>query len=67
MSGGPSSWSNAKKARVFLTIIGHLAVKHGDGGELRVPVKDLVENITIGFDEEDGELIIAVDMDTVKP
>lgn len=62
---GPVDWSNAKKARIFLTLIGHLAVKYGDRGELRIKRDEIEGDVTIGFDQEDGELIIAVDMDTV--
>ena len=30
-------WSNAKKARIFAHIIGHLALKFGDQGVLKIP------------------------------
>ena len=48
-----------------MAIIGHLAVKYGDRGELRIRTADMATDISIGFDQDDGELIIVVDTDTM--
>jgi len=63
--GDITTWSNAKKARMFAHLIAYLAAKYGDHGELRVPLDDLGEDFTIGMAVEDGILIVAVDMDRV--
>jgi hypothetical protein len=59
------NWSNAKKARLFAHIIAHLLADKG--GEARVPLNVLQEPRSIGFDIEDGVIVMAVDMDGVHP
>lgn len=56
--------SNAAKARLFAKLIGHLAAKYGNEGEIRLDY-DKVQNqrVSVGFVVENGELIIAADMD----
>lgn len=66
MSDGIASWSNAKKARFFLAVIAHLTAKHGDHGELRIKLADIETRITLGVDTDDGDLILAVDMDSIE-
>jgi hypothetical protein len=66
VSNGVADWSNAKKARTFAHIIAHLVAKYGDHGVLRVPMSKLGDGMTVGFDREGDDLLIAVDMDRVK-
>jgi hypothetical protein len=63
MAEGIADWSNAKRARVFAHIIAKLVLERG--GEVRVKLDELARH-PVGFDVEDGELIIAVDMDDVQ-
>ena len=58
-----ADWSNAKKARIFAHVIGHLARIHGDHGVLRVPLSALEGNMRVGFDKDGDDLLIVVDMD----
>jgi hypothetical protein len=63
VSGFPADWSNAKRARIFAHVIGHLTVKYGRG-VLRIPMRVLEEGFpTVGFDRDGDDLLIAVDMD----
>lgn len=56
-------WSNAKKARIFAHVIGHLALKFGEDGVLKIPFETFDSEMTVGFDREGDDFLIAVDMD----
>lgn len=58
-----ADWSNAKKARIFAHVIGHLARLYGNHGELRVPLSAFDANMRVGFDKDGDDLLIVVDMD----
>lgn len=61
-----ADWSNAKKARIFAFVIGHLARVYGDHGEIRVPMSTFEEDMRVGFDRDGDDLLIVVDMDGFK-
>jgi hypothetical protein len=58
-----ADWSNAKKARIFAHVIGHLARKFGEDGELRIPMSTFEKDMRVGFDKDGDDLLIVVDMD----
>lgn len=62
----PGNWSNAKRARIFAHIIGHLAMEHGDDGVLRVPMSKLDGDMRVGFDSDGSDLLIVVDQDDTE-
>ncbi len=61
----PGSWSNTKRARIFMHLLGCLALEHGEDGVLRVPTKSIDKAMRVGFATDGDDFLIVVDMDVV--
>lgn len=60
----PASWSNAKRARVFMHMLGCVAKKYGTNGVLSLSETELDQDICVGFDkDEGGDFLVVLDTD----